>query len=1014
MEVAECKITPAAGKSGQLLEKTGNMNLLVRDMLLKSDLDNEGMQEYVLRLLSVTEELSRSLSQQLENIAESLQDICHLLSALQDEHKELTSSQRFNLQSKVCQDFMQQPEISKKFSQRSVIHLTDEHTVPVIKRLTAYSEERAEKCNGIIYCLLKVKDYLINTVSYLQETENKLYAASCKRDDKSQTQTAQNASRETDVYFSEIEGPESVQASSSLSQLSQITPSLRSQNVNQIQPSETKVVEKETVASLTENVSAQEQDISKESPVKKEDDRLLMNPMTEKKDCNGKDKAHGGGSFTKKSPELFFQDVLRGNGEGILSETLKDTYSTAMNLSEQEKMAVVKEPSKRVQNEEHRLTEKMEDSKMGTNYEICRNSPITFTSSAQICDLTTVNPSKNDSEYVQNSRHWMNKIFLVEGSDKNEHEVACYIKAPAIALENLMCKIVNDTSSLVVDDSEELVSNVISIECSDCEKTIPFPINIAIPFASCFRGNYRDIMVKVTDVNFQTTYLTPISLEGYQGNHKETFAEVKIYQLGIFSVLSCLKKEIFTVPKAGLSRKLSMDSRISFYYPPETFSSPAVMHLKVQPIEPSLVSTLKAKHDIYHSVVSTSALVYVQHPSAQPFNKSVTVTLPCPPNPEKKRQRDETENVRAVSAPAKRVTTTYHPRAVTASMRKNGENLSEILKLLGHRKKEEEWIVFDDVIIQNAWNGLVSFELNEHLESFVVIRLAFHLENAYLLLFVQALEEAICSTMANVVLYRKREDPYKIVVVLSVSKELTWELQNLHEEGYFGPPEPTKQFPLKEGEQIHFRFSGNIFASENGKDFGKAYRLIFHSQRKPRLELQIKEVDEFGNYSSPHYKGTAVFYKITREMIAKEWEQPLPYDDYQHQTPLCKLALTLPKHEKLIKRPRSTKRISSDSSEALWDNLLYWLAEELAEDNTPLLALRLPVQRSVLQLVRLKCPDNITHQIYELLCCWKKTLPRSANKQQLLSRYLRKSGRSDLSEELRFKWENTAFTGQNH
>ncbi|KFV19440.1 Death domain-containing protein 1, partial [Tauraco erythrolophus] len=600
--------------------------------------------------------------------------------------------------------------------------------------------------------------------------------------------------------------------------------------------------------------------------------------------------------------------------------------------------------------------------------------------------------------------------FLVEESGKNVHEVACFIKAPATALENLKCKIVNDISSLVVDDFEELVSNVISIECSDYEKTIPFPINIAIPFTSCFRGNYREIMVKVTDVNFQSNYLTPISLDGYQGNRKETFAEVKIYKLGVFSVLSCLRKETFTVPKVGLSHKLSMDSRISFYYHPETFNSPAPMQLKVQPIEPSLVSTLKTRHDMYHSVVSTSALVYVQHPSAQSFNRSVTITLPCPPNPEKKSQGGETEHARAISATVKRVATAYHPWAVSSSVRKYGENLSDTLKLLGQRNKEERWKVFDDVTIQNTWNGLVSFELNEHLESFVVIRLSFLLENTYLLLFAQALEEAVSSIMANVILYRKRENPNKIVVLLSASKELTCKLQNLHEEGYFGPPEPTQQFSLREGEQIHFRFRGNIFASENGKDFGKVYRLIFHSQRKPRLELQIKEVDEFGNHSSPHYKGTAVFYKITREMITKEWEQPLPYGGYQHQSPLCKLALTLPKHDKLINRPRSTKRIYSDSSEALWDNLLYWLAEELAEDDTSLLALSLPVRRSVLQLVRLKCPDNLTHQIYELLCCWKKTLPRSADKQQLLSRYLRKSGRSDLSEELRFKWQNKVFT----
>lgn len=89
----------------------------------------------------------------------------------------------------------------------------------------------------------------------------------------------------------------------------------------------------------------------------------------------------------------------------------------------------------------------------------------------------------------------------------------------------------------------------------------------------------------------------------------------------------------------------------------------------------------------------------------------------------------------------------------------------------------------------------------------------------------------------------------------------------------------------------------HVFAwsAENGEDSGKAYRLIFHSQRKPRLELHIKEVDEFGNHSSPHYKGTAVFYKITRGMITKEWKQPLPHGNYQNQTPLCKLPLTLPK-----------------------------------------------------------------------------------------------------------------------
>lgn len=58
---------------------------------------------------------------------------------------------------------------------------------------------------------------------------------------------------------------------------------------------------------------------------------------------------------------------------------------------------------------------------------------------------------------------------------------------------------------------------------------------------------------------------------------------------------------------------------------------------------------------------------------------------------------------------------TWLSRAVSTSVRKSGENLSDTLKLLGHGNKEEGWKVFDD-IIQNAKNGLVSFELNERLE----------------------------------------------------------------------------------------------------------------------------------------------------------------------------------------------------------------------------------------------------------------------------------------------------------
>lgn len=258
-----------------------------------------------------------------------------------------------------------------------------------------------------------MKDYLIYTVSHLQESENKFYAASCRQDGDSQNHTGQNASRETDVRCLEGEATDSVQASSNPSQQFQRTPSLdktESQNVNQTPTSEIKTVGK--VASLAENESAKEQDTSRESPMEKEDGehRLPIITFTEKKECNGKDKLHGGSSVTGKPPELAFQDALTSNEEDILSGTLKDIYDrTITNSFEQEKKEEVRDSLKGLEREEHRLTEKMEDSKMESNNENFSNYLSTFTSSVQTYDLTAVNPSVSDSEVLKKSRYWMNK-----------------------------------------------------------------------------------------------------------------------------------------------------------------------------------------------------------------------------------------------------------------------------------------------------------------------------------------------------------------------------------------------------------------------------------------------------------------------------------------------------------------------------------------------------------------------------------------------------------------------------
>lgn len=82
-------------------------------------------------------------------------------------------------------------------------------------------------------------------------------------------------------------------------------------------------------------------------------------------------------------------------------------------------------------------------------------------------------------------------------------------------------------------------------------------------------------------------------------------------------------------------------------------------------------------------------------------------------------------------------------------------------------------------------------------------------------------------------------------------------------------------------------------------------RITFHNQRKNRLAVRLTEVDPFGNYSSPHYKGAAVFYKVARGQLEWEGDKCAPVNVKLLGDPVCKLPLTLPKVRKTKSRDNS-------------------------------------------------------------------------------------------------------------
>lgn len=71
-----------------------------------------------------------------------------------------------------------------------------------------------------------------------------------------------------------------------------------------------------------------------------------------------------------------------------------------------------------------------------------------------------------------------------------------------------------------------------------------------------------------------------------------SFAEVKVYSLGLFAVVSCLKRESYTVPRRGVSHKLPMDPRVCLNYLPGSFTAPVMAQSAVRDDRSSFLNIL--------------------------------------------------------------------------------------------------------------------------------------------------------------------------------------------------------------------------------------------------------------------------------------------------------------------------------------------------------------------------------------------------------------------------------------
>lgn len=200
-----------------------------------------------------------------------------------------------------------------------------------------------------------------------------------------------------------------------------------------------------------------------------------------------------------------------------------------------------------------------------------------------------------------------------------------------------------------------------------------------------------------------------------------------------------------------------------------------------------------------------------------------------------------------------------------------------------------------------------------------MLRLLSPLQPCDLASLAEELEESAHSHAVTLVLQRRPDEPDAVLVAALPSRDLSWELTKLRAQGYSGLPEASTELSMCEGDQLVLQFSGNIttkgerlqppqlpespFSSNRRvvgicaslSGCGENQRLTFHTQLQSLVLLRLAEVDPFGNHSSPHYKGTAIFYKVTRDRLKWRGDVPPLIDAELLDDPVCKLSLTLPK-----------------------------------------------------------------------------------------------------------------------
>ncbi|XP_070580499.1 uncharacterized abhydrolase domain-containing protein DDB_G0269086-like [Ptychodera flava] len=391
-----------------------------------------------------------------------------------------------------------------------------------------------------------------------------------------------------------------------------------------------------------------------------------------------------------------------------------------------------------------------------------------------------------------------------EDDDEEEPTLICLVRGPQGTFNGITvsCTVADELRHKVMGENEDVLSNVIRIGPEDSK--LSQPALIAIPYASRARTIHgREVVVKATTNGTDWKVVPTTSIERIFENYKGRMCvELRVKEFATYAVVSRLIRDRQTIDKKGGVVASSGDRRVSLTYPHNCFPRPRDVSLEVQQFDNNSVNFLKQRRQKCQLLVSATPILRISHtPTLKEFKKPVTVCLPVPVNPAKKDANKE-----------------LRPSAFTLTVMKN-KGAGGMENDAGHdagtlhvmvRYNDSHWYELKSVKLSFFKNDTVTFEISSPFQRIIMIRTASKPDsNSAMVHITSTVEDWIKVKMVSLILHQHIEDRSHAIVQAAPFHKVDELEDKLINEGFEGPPDPSSEIEMIEGEEILVTFDGN-------------------------------------------------------------------------------------------------------------------------------------------------------------------------------------------------------------